>query len=374
MKTLFASALLASAQGAPLSGERDLTGYTFDDYMNEFRKTYNGMEEHASRKTTFQENLMKIKEHNAIDGKSWFVTVNSFTDMTNDEFRKMTKGGRKQIPTELTEAFVMDSNVDLPDRLDWREKDGIVTPVKDQGCGDCWAFSATETFESHLALATGSKAQVLSPQQIVSCSKNPKDCGGSGGCQGATQPIAFQYTKTAGLTALSDYPYRGQTGTCDKDKIKPVGFNTGLTELAVNNYTQLIQAVATKGPIAISLDAGGFFENQAYGGGVVSCGTHSYDMDHAVQLVGYGTDGGKDYWLVRNSWGQDWGESGYIRLQRFGEGKEPCGIDKTPQDGDACKGDTKPRTYCGSCGILSASSYPTGMRKAGSPTEGEVIV
>jgi cathepsin L len=251
----------------------------------------------------------------------------------------------------------------VADRLDWREKDGIVTPVKDQGgCGSCWAFSATETFESHLAIATGTKAPQLSPQQIVSCAPNPKHCGGTGGCQGSTQPLAFQYTEGAGLTTEANYRYAGRTGTCQTSKIKPVAFNGGLTQLQVNNYTQLMQAVQI-GPIAISLDAGGFLTNQAYGGGVVTCG-NDWDMDHAVQLVGYGTDGGKDYWLVRNSWGSGWGESGYIRLERFGEGKEPCGMDKTPQDGDACQGDTKARKYCGSCGILSASSYPTGMRKA----------
>merc|ERR1711908_244290 len=100
-----------------------------------------------------------------------------------------------------------------------------------------------------------------------------------------------------------------------------------------------------------------------YGGGVLS-DCNDYVMDHAVQLVGYGTDSGKDYWTVRNSWG-NWGEKGYIRMQRYGEGNEPCGTDKSPQDGDACEGDTTPRTYCGECGILSSSSYPTGMRSAG---------
>merc|ERR1711953_940415 len=95
-----------------------------------------------------------------------------------------------------------------------------------------------------------------------------------------------------------------------------------------------------------------------YSGGVLS-NCNDYVMDHAVQLVGYGTDSGKDYWLVRNSWGGSWGEQGYIRMQRYGEGKEPCGVDNKPQDGDACKGDTDPRTYCGECGILSSSSYPT---------------
>merc|ERR1712046_462500 len=134
-------------------------------------------------------------------------------------------------------------------------------------------------------------------------------------------------------------------------------------ELPVNNYTALITAVATKGPVSISVAAGGLGW-QLYAGGIVS-GSTNYDIDHAVQLVGYGTENGKDYWLVRNSWG-GWGEKGYIRLQRFGEGKEPCGTDSTPQHGDACAGDTKPRTYCGTCGMLSSSSYPTGLKKASS--------
>jgi len=140
-----------------------------------------------------------------------------------------------------------------------------------------------------------------------------------------------------------------------------VASNSGYVQLPTNNYTDLMNAVATKGPIAISVAAGGFGW-QLYFGGIMS-GSKNFDQDHAVQLVGYGTDGAKDYWLVRNSWG-NWGEKGYIRLQRFGEGKEPCGVDKTPGDGSACAGDKKPRTYCGECGILSPSSYPTGIKKA----------
>merc|ERR1711862_496987 len=213
-----------------------------------------------------------------------------------------------------------------------------------------------ETLESHLSIATGKSSPKLSAQQIVSCSPNPQHCGGTGGCDGSAQPLAFDYTKTAGITTEANYPYTGRTGTCSESKIKPVAFNDGYAELTKNNYTELVTAAGTKGPIAISIAASGF-KFQFYGGGVLSnCG--DYVMDHAVQLVGYGTDGGKDYWLVRNSWG-NWGESGYIRMQRYGEGKEPCGVDKRPQDGDACKGDTTPRTYCGECGILSSSSYPT---------------
>merc|ERR1719502_52938 len=250
---------------------------------------------------------------------------------------------------------------DLPDRKDWREEGNVVTDAKDQGgCGSCWAFSATETLESHLAIATGEDAQILSPQQIVSCSPNPQHCGGTGGCDGSTQPLAFDYTKTAGITTEANYPYRGTTGTCDTSKIKPVAFNDGYAELTTNNYTELVTAAGTKGPIAISIAASGF-KFQFYGGGVLK-NCNDYVMVHAVQLVGYGTDSGKDYWLVRNSWGS-WGEHGYMRIHRYGEGNEPCGTDSRPQDGDACEGDTTPRKYCGECGILSSSSYPTGMSK-----------
>ena len=134
--------------------------------------------------------------------------------------------------------------------------------------------------------------------------------------------------------------------------------------LPTNNYTSLVAAVATVGPIAISIAASSM-AFQFYDRGVFDGKDCGWDEDHAVGLVGYGTDPtGGDYWIVRNSWGAGWGEGGYMRLARFGEGKEPCGMDKTPGDGSACEGDTTPVKLCGACGILSDSSYPTGVTKA----------
>jgi len=257
----------------------------------------------------------------------------------------------------------------MGDSFDWRQKAGVVTEPKNQGgCGSCWAFSATETLESHYALATGEAAPILSPQQITSCTPNPKKCGGTGGCSGATQPLAFNYTEHAGVTLETDYPYKGITGTCETGKIKPVVKNSGYVKLPENDYASLMSAVATKGPISISVAAGSF-SWQLYGGGVYTggmFGSCGFVVDHAVQLVGYGSDSGKMYWLVRNSWGGSWGEKGYIRIARFGDGKEPCGKDTKPSDGNACAGNTTQPTWCGLCGILSASSYPTGVAKVGS--------
>jgi len=356
----------------PLAGERDWSAYTYDQYLTDFSKSaFNTIG--SDRKEIFESNLKLILEQNAKTEKTWHAGPNEFTDWTNEEFRAFRTGSRPDQRAMKLGVEHVTSQAPLPDSMDWRTKTTpsggqVVTPVKNQGgCGSCWAFSATETLESHYAIATGEAAPVLSPQQIVSCAPNPDHCGGTGGCAGSTQPLAFNYTETAGITTEADYPYAGSTGTCQSTKIKPVAQNTGYVQLPTNNYTDLITAVATKGPVAISVAAGGMGW-QLYFGGIMS-GSNNYDMDHAVQLVGYGTDNGKDYWLVRNSWGS-WGEKGYIRLARFGEGKEPCGTDKTPQDGDACAGDTKSRTYCGECGIMSASAYPTGLKKA----SGEIVV
>lgn len=364
-------AFVAGTAAARLEGERDLREYSFEQFREEFGQNYNSVEEKQIRKEIFTRNLAMINEHNSMEDKTWFATVNEFTAWTNEEFRAQ-RTGHSPHPPQLQLKKLENLPVHLPDAVDWRNNGSIMTPVKNQGsCGSCWAFSATETLESHYAIATGEDAPVLSPQQIVSCAPNPNKCGGSGGCDGSTQPLAFNYTESSGITLDDSYPYRGSTGTCDQSKIKPVAQNSGYTVLQENNYTDLITAVANVGPVSISVAAGGMGW-QLYGGGVYSDSGSihpflcNFDMDHAVQLVGYGTDNDKLYWLVRNSWGGGWGESGYIRVERHGEGKEPCGTDKTPQDGDACAGDTKPRTYCGLCGILSSSSFPTGLHKVGS--------
>ena len=211
-------------------------------------------------------------------------------------------------------------------------------------------------------IATG-QLMVFSEQQILSCSKNPLQCGGTGGCSGATQEIAFNYSRDAGLTLEKDYPYRGTTGKCDAAKVKPAAHIKGYVFLPPNNYTALMNAVAAIGPMAISAAAEPW---QSYESGVFQ-GT-SADVDHAIQLVGYGTDATlpaaeADYWLVRNSWSEGWGEKGYIRVGRKGSSSpagEPCLKDNTPSDGDGCSGGPASIEVCGLCGILSDTSYPIG--------------
>lgn len=232
--------------------------------------------------------------------------------------------------------------------------------LKNQGgCGSCWTFSTAETVESHLAIMTGKPPLVLSEQELVDCMPNPDQCGGTGGCEGGTQWLGFDYYAKHGITLESDYPYTGKDGKCQE--FKPVANISSHVRLPANNYTALMNAVANIGPIAISAAAEPW---QMYESGVFSNSCNA-DVDHAIQLVGYGTNKGvfgtKDYWLVRNSWGASWGEKGYIRIERFGAHKdEPCSADNKPLDGTGCKGGPPSIQVCGLCGILSDSSYPLG--------------
>jgi len=356
---------LAVAVASPPKAHQ-LDGYTFQQYVSDFGKVY-GSDEARSREQVFNEALSEIRAHNTAPGTTYKLGVNKFTDMTDAE-KKAFKGKSKKehelfkamLTVDPPSSFMQNLKPvsELPASVDWRtHSPSVVTPTKNQGgCGSCWAFSATEVLESHVAIATG-KLYELAPQQLVSCAPNPDDCGGTGGCEGSVQWLGFNYTATAGLSLETSYPYTATTGTCKTSAIKPVAGNTGYVRLPANNYTVLMNAVATLGPIAISVDAGWMsYESGVYTG---SCGT---TIDHAVVLVGYGTDKGTDYYLVRNSWGSSWGEDGYIRQLRKPDDSTNCGIDKDPSSGTECKPYPSKQKVCGLCGILSDSSYPTGAK------------
>jgi len=367
MKSLCVCLLLAIgvATATKPSAFDDGTSLSFTEYSAKYSKAY-AEAEAPLREKNFHANVERIRAQNALSDSSWYAGVNEFTDWSNEEFRVRRTG--VTLPPTISEHMLADEQPQsygpLPDSVDWRTSNKV-TPVKNQGgCGSCWAFSATETLESHAAIATGNLF-VLSPQQLVSCSPNPNHCGGSGGCQGSTQQLGFNYTMTAGAVLEKTYPYEGATGSCTTSKTSdPVVGIKGYVTVPPNNYTALATALANKGPVAITVAAGGMgwqlYAGGVYTGGLFGCG---YTLDHGVQLVGYGEDKGKLYWWVRNSWGAGWGEKGYMRLGRFGEGKEPCGVDKAPADGIACEGNTTKVTYCGECGIMSSSSYPTGAYK-----------
>lgn len=329
-----------------------------------------GSAEWGQRLAIFTNQLTIIDRHNANARNHYKLGVNRFSASTPEEKRNVL-GKRVDMeaahkPKHLIpgHSFSMKPINELPESVDWR-KQGFATAPKDQGhCGSCFAFAAAEMLESYLKMATGYLFN-LSPQMGASCAPNPDECGGSGGCQGGTAEIIFDWLAGDGqISQEYQYGYVSYDGSnhkCEIDDIVPTVTIEGYTLLESNSYEELMNAVAQVGPISIGVDAS---EWHNYQGGVFNgCNQENPDVNHAVVLYGYGVDeeSGDKYWLVRNSWSPVYGEHGYIRVYRDDNEGQNCGIQLNPQDNDACKGDYKPRKVCGTCGILSGSSYLRGV-------------
>eukprot|EP00928_Gymnodinium_smaydae_P046639 TRINITY_DN31083_c0_g1_i1.p1 TRINITY_DN31083_c0_g1~~TRINITY_DN31083_c0_g1_i1.p1 ORF type:complete len:449 (+),score=109.19 TRINITY_DN31083_c0_g1_i1:75-1421(+) len=333
-------------------------------------------DEIAMRKRLYDKAVAEINAQNAKKGKLWTAAITDNSLLTDQEEQKLygymkTTGAKTAtIPRDIN--HVNESSppaAELPAEIDWRTvQPSVVTPVKNQGaCGSCWAFASTAVMESVIAIQTG-RLYELSPQQVTSCTPNPEQCGGSGGCSGATAQLAFDYVSKVGLSSIWTWPYTSGTqsasGICFENKVnlRPVAGITGYHQLTQNDADELMRAVV-QNPVSVSVAASAW---KHYDQGIFDgCSTEKPILNHAVVLMGYGYVCTEDfgtvyYWLVRNSWGPAWGEEGYIRLRRYPYG-EPCGWDDEPLDGYSCASNP-PRKIkaCGMCGILSDSAYPTG--------------
>ncbi|XP_012669309.1 cathepsin L1 [Otolemur garnettii] len=288
------------------------------------RKLY-GMREEGWRRAVWEKNMKMIEVHNQeySQGKHGFtMAMNAFGDMTNEEFRQVMNGFRNQ-KHKKGKVFQEPSFLEVPKSVDWREK-GYVTPVKNQGqCGSCWAFSATGALEGQMFRKTG-KLISLSEQNLVDCSR-PQ---GNEGCDGGLMDYAFQYIKeNGGLDSEESYPYDAMDESCKYRPEYSVANDTGFVDIPKEEKA-LMKAVATVGPISVAIDAG-HESFQFYKEGVYFEPECSSDnVDHGVLVVGYGyeeteSDNNK-FWLVKNSWGEEWGLGGYIKMTK--DQKNHCGI------------------------------------------------
>ncbi|MCL7033201.1 hypothetical protein MKW94_006343 [Papaver nudicaule] len=296
----------------------------YESWLVHHGKNYNALGEKERRFEIFKDNLKFIDQHNS-ENHSYQVGLNSFADLSNEEYKKMYLGTKIDEQMRLgrpkSDRYAVNVGDKLPEHVDWR-KEGAVVDVKNQGsCGSCWAFSTIAAVEGVNKIVTGDLIS-LSEQELVDC-----DTSYNQGCNGGLMDYGFQFIiQNGGIDTEDDYPYKAKDGKCDVNrKNSHVVTIDGFEDVPVNDEKALQKAVSNQ-PISVAIEAGGR-AFQLYKSGVYTgrCGTA---LDHGVVAVGYGTDNGKDYWIVRNSWGPKWGEEGYIRMERNLEdtNKGKCGI------------------------------------------------
>lgn len=310
----------------PSSLDRTDYEFEFHKWTSAFSREYKDLNEYIKRRNVFQRNLDFIVGHNSDETKNYRLGLNNFSDMSFTEWRQDYLGYRPELKTVKNKnRLVHETQTAVPDSVDWRQK-GAVTPVKNQGqCGSCWSFSATGSMEGAHFIKTGELVS-LSEQQLVDCSTSE----GNHGCFGGLMDYAFTYVEqNGGIDTESDYPYFAKSGTCNTQKShNDAAKFSSFVDVPQNNENALKSAVAQQ-PVSIAIEADQpafqFYKSGIFDG---ACGTQ---LDHGVLAVGYGTENGTDYWLVKNSWGEIWGDQGYIKLARNIESpKGQCGIAMQP--------------------------------------------
>jgi len=286
----------------------------FVGFVKQFNKQYNAAEVFF-RFNVFKDNLEFISQQNSLN-KSFALGVNEFSDMTHKEFLSTLVGQRLKsaIGNDPEAVATVEPQTKAPRaEVDWRDK-GCVTAVKNQGsCGSCWTFSSTGAMEAMHFFANGTLVD-LSQQQLVDCA-GPE---GNHGCSGGLTYNAFKWVqKNGGICSLAGYPYVGRDMTCKKT-CQPVAKVGGY--VTVDKNENALKTSVDGRPTSISLDARGR-EWQSYKSGIFNVPSCGREMEHDVLAVGYSDSG--NYWLVKNSWGTNWGERGYIRIVR---GKNMCGL------------------------------------------------
>jgi len=325
MRTLAAAALAAIGSAKMLNA----ADYEFVQYLAKFGKSYNDVEEYTLRFSNWLKRDQEIRHLNATQTTSTHGH-NHISDWTAVERTGLL--GMKNVARDVEldgpkERWIAPVTNQLPASVDWvTVSPAVVNPVQDQGqCGSCWAFSATASLESSIAISGGTLYK-YSEQNFVSCSFKQ----GNLGCNGGMYGRAWNYAKTSPVEYESDYPYTSGTtmksGSCMYNAALGHGQVSSHTSIGTDNTSIMTALVGMPASIALEADTAYF---QSYTSGVLTCASCcGTTLDHAVVAVGYGTDPtAGPYYLVRNSWGSSWGDQGYLKI---GQAPAPgiCGMNQ----------------------------------------------
>jgi cathepsin F len=296
----------------------------YQKFMQQFSKTYKTFDEMNKRYEIFTSNLNRTSSNNT----KYKTGVTKFMDLTPEDFkRKYLTLNRTQLKnlnhtqtwynaSKTGNGRFLQSQTNVPESFDWALR-GAVNEIQNQGeCGGCWAFSTVANLEGVYFIKYGTLPK-YSEQQLIDCDPTNSGCGG--GIMGN----AYDYISQNGIQSEIAYPYQNAQGYCQFDPSQAANIVSTWTSAGTEDEDQIKEFLYTTGPLAVTINA----ENlQYYTGGVLSQndGYCSPEQNHGVNIVGYGTDEyGTPYWKVRNTWGTDWGEQGYFRIQR---GVGLCGI------------------------------------------------
>ncbi|XP_063532982.1 procathepsin L-like [Cydia strobilella] len=278
----------------------------FKNFIQEHKKVYN-RREYYERLEIFKETLREINERNDMFPDTVFA-VNHFADLKPHEREQYH--GLKLPSGNRTKAVLLDLPEATATELDWRKKDAV-TDVKSQGqCGSCYIFSAVGAIEGQYAIKHKQCPVIrLTEGQAL-------DCLNCGSCGGGVMHAVFQELaqKKKKLEKEADYPYEDSKKDCHEDQSKGVALVIDGKEVTIPNEEELKKLLSNYGPLAVGINAADLHH---YAKGILEpdqC--KGKKVDHGVVLVGYGEENGKQYWLIKNSWGTVWGEKGYVRLRR----------------------------------------------------------
>ncbi|KAL3983926.1 minichromosome maintenance protein 10 [Sarotherodon galilaeus] len=319
---MFRSLLFTVLCGFAVADISSQTDRHWELWKKTHKKVYSHQIEEWGRRLIWEMNLKMINLHNleaSLNLHTYELAINHFGDMTPVEITGTLTGTRVPSDLEMVAASSIKVNASLPASVDWRDK-GLVTPVKTQGsCGACWAFSAAGALEGQLKKSTGI-LRSLSTQNLIDCTTDY----GNRGCNGGLIARAFKYVvDNQGIASEDAYPYIGRHNQCKYNPLYRAANCSGYYCLPRGDEFALKEAVALVGPVAVAIDASRP-QFHFYHRGVYMDNTCTQKVNHGALVVGYGREKGQDYWLVKNSWGVQFGEEGYIKMAR--NRNNQCGI------------------------------------------------